>query len=94
MPKQREVQISRARWRVARAVLADGATDKVAADRLDLSPATTKQHMKELYAELGVAGRTQLAIQVWSGQLDLLDPRGESMIAALEEYLERLEPAA
>lgn len=94
MPRQREVHIGAAQWVALRAVLADGATNQVAADRLDLSIDTVKQHVRDVFALTGVAGRTELAVKVWSGQLDLINPKRESMILALEEYLEHQDQAA
>lgn len=91
MPEPREVQISHMQWKVARAVLADGATDEAAGKRLFIAMDTVKTHLRKLYRRTQVGSRTELAIKVWSGQLDLINPAGHSLLTELEVFLRRQE---
>lgn len=75
-------------WKVARAILSDGASNEVAARRLFVAEDTIKTHVKTIYQRAKVATRLELAIQVWSGQLDLINPAGLSLRTELEVVLQ------
>jgi DNA-binding CsgD family transcriptional regulator len=45
--------------------VATGMSDKQAARALGVSPRTVGKHLEHIYAKLGVAGRTEAAVQVW-----------------------------
>ena len=63
--------VTDAEYRVARAVLFDGATDETAARRLFTTHWTVKTHLRRLYLKTGVHTRTALAVAVWSGQVQI-----------------------
>jgi DNA-binding NarL/FixJ family response regulator len=42
--------------------VAEGASNKVIARKLDISDATIKAHLTSVYSKLGVAGRLQLGL--------------------------------
>lgn len=82
MPKRREVKVTDQQWNVARALLVDGAADEVVASRMWVAVSTVRTHLKALYAATGTANRTELAIEIWSGDLDLFcDAHGSILLA-------------
>ena len=52
---------------------ATGLSNKEMADRLDISRATVKAHLTQIFQKLGVSGRAQLAA-VYHGLAVLVDP--------------------
>ena len=52
----RELEISR--------LVATGSTNKGIADRLGLSPATIKSHLRRIFAKLGAVNRAHVAAKV------------------------------
>jgi DNA-binding CsgD family transcriptional regulator len=68
----REVPVTRQEFRVAQALLFNGATNAAIGKKLFLSEDTVKSHMKKLLARTGAATRTELMAAVFRGHLRLI----------------------
>ena len=47
------------------ALVAEGLTNKIIAERLSVAPTTVKNHLSHIFAKLGLARRSELAAEVW-----------------------------
>lgn len=79
------VTLTENQWLIARALLLDGASNRLVAQRMHLTEDTIKTHMKKLFSKGGAITRTELAIKVWSGQVDFVNSRRGSLLDALRE---------
>lgn len=80
-----KVTLTENQWLIARALLIDGASNKLVAERMFVAEDTIKTHMKKLFTKGGAITRTELAIKVWSGQVDFVNSRRGSLLDALRE---------
>lgn len=72
LPEPRLVLFSHAQFVVARAFLFDGASNRTVAKRCFITEDTVKSHMKSIMRKVGVSDRTEAAVLVWSGEVDIV----------------------
>ena len=73
-------------------LVASGTSNKHIAEQLVISPNTVKVHLRNIFAKLGVATRTEAAL--FAIRTGLVQVRGEAPIVAVEEAMPALEEAA
>lgn len=69
---RRDRELTSAEWRVA-ALVAGGRTNREVAAQLFITVGTVEVHLTRIYRKLGVRSRTELAVRVAEGSLDLSD---------------------
>lgn len=88
-PSTRTVFVPDSCYKVLRAFLYDGATNKQIGKRLYLTEDTIKTHMRRAMAKLGARDRVHLAIMVFSREVDVVHiPRTGQLVGTPRHLLE------